>query len=181
MTIAIQKRVVELLATHAARYPALCVIDAYKLLYQACMGPGHAQGDPGVMWRRLRAEYDSVSASPEAALLEDITLHSPLYRLHLAAAKARGIDPEIVLDRFMSCMTAFPSRVDLLPLMWAVLCREIRASRLSVADADGLDFADGHLRSRGFPLVSHSLAFRRAYAPAYRLVDASALLLEALR
>ncbi|MBN1424378.1 hypothetical protein JXA88_07470 [Candidatus Fermentibacteria bacterium] len=171
MTSALRQRTLELLRTHAARYPAWCVIDTYKLLYQACMGPAHATDDADALRKRLCTEYAAVETDPGMILLDDITLHTPLFRLHLAGAKAHGVDPHAVLEGFVACIRAFPPRIDLLHQGWALLCRQIQAGHLLVADPDGLDATERYLRGANFPAVSHSPAYRRTYAPAYRLVN----------
>jgi len=170
VTPAAKDRALALIAVHAARYPAWCVIDAYKLLFQACMGPGHAVADTPTVRRRLAAEWRCARSVSDVAILEDITLHAPLARLHLGAAKARGVHPRSVLGDFLRCARTFPQRPDLLADLWPLLCHAIHTGDVPVADAAELDAIDRRLREAGLTAVSHSAAYRTAYAPAYRLV-----------
>jgi len=173
MTPTLNDRARALLTAHAARYPAWCIIDAYKLLFQACMGPGHAVSEPTRVKRVLLAEWNRLTPNPDGDIAEDIGLHAPLWRLHLAAAKAQGLSPDVILKGFVHCARTFPQRSDLLAPLWALLRNETRSGGVQVADSTELVAVDHHLQTAGFPAVSHSAAYRRAYSPAYRLVGTS--------
>jgi hypothetical protein len=166
----VRNRALELLSTHSHRYPAWRIVDAYKLLFQACMGPGHSVSDSAEARRRLFSEWNQIPAAPGKVLQEDVGLHAPLWRLHLGAAKAQGIAPDTVLGEFLRCVHAFPRRPGILVHMWFLLMGEIRSGRVAVTDAADLDVADLRLRESGFPMPRHSAAFHQTYSPAYRLV-----------
>ncbi len=165
-------RVVALTRAHAVRYPAWEVADAYKLLHQACMGPAHGAIDLPTVRASLLREWALVEPDPHGVLLEDLEVHSPLWRLHLRGARARGLDPETVAAAFLEAAESFPPRPDLLAEAWDLVCGEIRAGGLRVVDPPALRDIDRLVRP-SFPPLRHSESFRASYAPAYRLVGPS--------
>lgn len=170
MSLALRERTVAVLGEHALRYPSWCVADAYKLIYQACMGPKHAATDAEAVRRRLAAEWETVTADSGRPLIEDIGIHAPLWRLNLAPAKASGVAFEEISERFLGCMCRFSPRPNLLVPLWEIARGRIANGSLPVTDHDALARIDRSIREGGFPSVHHSARFRSTYAPAYCLV-----------
>ncbi len=165
--------------SHFARYPQMQPQDAVKLAYQSVFGGGHMILDPGASLEYLRRELAATPQEGGAVLLEPIG--GGLCRLHLGAVAASGLRAETVNGLF--CYTA----------NHASGTREAFEDRLSalqeLADAGEAPFGAAALeeylaayREAGMPAVHHSEEFRRAYAPAYRLVpEATRALLPLLR
>ncbi len=146
----------EILRAHRARYPRMEPRDAVKLLYQRAFGPGHLVADRGDALDALREEIAWVPKDPAAPLFEPIG--ADLARMHLASP----LLPPLSTIAGMFFATAkrpirgcFQEELDQLVAAWPECAPFVRA-----------------YRAQGCPPLSHSEAFRAAYAPAYRVVDA---------
>ncbi len=165
------------------RYPDSEVRDVYKLLYQAYHGAEHALEDESATRRWLETEWGEVEpivpdeSHPlfEPVFIPDVT--PPLYRLHLAPAKASGMSVETVLDEFMKSGSEFPVCYpeDGLELSeafyeaWAEVGRAISEGNISLGLEDYSQFS-AEMEAAGWPPAHHSDAYREAYNPHYRLV-----------
>ena len=154
-----------ILRTHAAKYPQMQPTDAVKLIYQNEFGGGHLISDPDAVTRYLHREYESVTKSPDAALYEDIG--NGIVRVNLAAL--RGDAVQRLGEAFLRSATAhkgeMPRFLEKLALL-SVLCAEgVFSFDLAALDA----YLDSYEQA-GYPMVSHSEAYRTAYHPAYRIV-----------
>lgn len=151
-----------LLEQHAKNHPELELQDAIKFLYQSCMGPGHLVLDPQAVLGRLDAEWANVEGDADAPLTEP--LGNGLCRLSLAACKGQGLEPSTLAALFLhTAQTVTPDRQgleDSLNLLY----------NLSFPRED-VDRALEDYRKAGMPAVHHSDRYRRAYAPAYRVVE----------
>lgn len=151
-----------LLEQHAKNHPELELQDAIKFLYQSCMGPGHLVLDPQAVLERLDAEWANVEGDADAPLTEP--LGNDLCRLSLAACKGQGLEPATLAALFLhTAQTVTPDRQELedsLNLLY----------NLSFPRED-VDRALEDYRKAGMPAVHHSDRYRRAYAPAYRVVE----------
>ena len=173
-----EERAVELVSRHLSTYPKMRIADAYKLLYQACMGPEHAIPDPLSVETWLLEEWESIEigpekesrADPEEDLYEELSLHHPIFRINLRAAKARNIEPSQILEEFVRLGHEFPKNRRVLENAWETVSRKIRAGNIALPDAGGLDEFDEMVREKGYPPMHHSREYAEAYKPSYRLV-----------
>ena len=155
----------QILLAHARKYPKMEPTDAVKLIYQNEFGGGHLIRDPEAALGYLRREYAAVAGNTAASLCEDIG--NGIARISLAALS------ETELERLGQCflasasahrgsMEAFQSKLALLRAMTFLGNMPF--------DLQTLDVYLKAYREAGFPMVSHSEAYRQAYAPAYRIV-----------
>lgn len=147
----------EVLRAHAARYPEMREGDFLKLCYQHALGCGHLVKDEAEAVRRIRAER-----APGETGVSFEPIGNGLVRMHLTGADAQ-LDDETIARMFMYTADTFrpaPNALDdALRTLEAVFPTE--AMRAAIAA----------YRAEGCPMVSHTEAFRRAYAPAYRVVS----------
>ncbi len=150
----------ELLLSERAHRPAMEVRDAVKLIYQNEFGGGHLIADPDRAQAWLREELDRC-AETDAPLVEPIG--NGLVRVNLAPARGR-LTPETLFSMFFlssaqtrGSMEAFREK---LALLYA----------LGFEKGEVDEFLDGYEKA-GYPPLSHSDAYRAAYAPAYRVVS----------
>lgn len=162
----------EILRTHAARYPLMQPTDAVKLLYQNEFGGGHLVTDEGASLARLEAEQRSLLplAIPTPAFEE---IGNGLVRVHLALLNADCTIEQLNRAFIRSSQLHSGSRerfIDKLNLLR--LHREALGFRFSQEDLERYlaDYAQS-----GYPMVSHSETYRSAYHPAYRVVMKSVL------
>lgn len=163
------------LREHLARYPLAQAEDVYKFTHQAVYGPAHAVPSRHEARRYLEEEMAALPAGPaQEPLLDTLSEQPPLARVNLRPFLAAGGDTQALLDAFIA--TASRIRGD--PAIMAarldaaiVLLRELRrtdeAGRLSVLARERA--------AADYPATHHGGAYRDAYHPAYRVVDADLL------
>ena len=158
-----------ILRAHAARYPLLQPADAVKLLYQNEFGPGHSLPDAQEGCARLARERAVTAANAGQPAAEAIG--NGLIRLHLAAPMVGELSDETLFRCFAATARRTGSFASLQAKL-SVLC--------ALCDEGALPFGSGLLaayltqyRAQGCPAVSHSEVYRRAYRPAYRVVEAA--------
>ena len=159
-----------LVRQHLAVYPEARPRDVYKLLYHACMGAEHALDDLDAAGEWLDREWEAIGENAEEAIFEDITLHSPMFRLHLRPAKARGDTKEYILLAFTMAGESFEKRPDLLRDCWNKFIEKNNSDEIIIAGSDEITEFNRLLEEHDFPEVRHSEEYRKAYEPAYRLV-----------
>ena len=158
----------QILYTHARRYPKMTACDAVKLAYQSVFGGGHLIPDRDAALARLRAEYE---ARPEKAsggeLVEEIG--GGLVRLHLAA-----LDPVLLpLEAVNALFCRSAEMVQGCAEDFEKAICDIRRGCMEGYLPFGMDELDAYLaqyRAAGMPAVSHSEVYREAYHPAYRII-----------
>lgn len=159
------KETEQILRTHSARYPKMQPTDAVKLLYQNEFGGGHLIRNEASCLAYLRQEYATVEKDPAAPLWEDIG--NGIVRVYLAPW------PEAELDRLGRAfirsaaahtgdIAAFRQKLDVL--------KDLTARGFFSFTAEELAACLDAYEKAGFPAVSHSPEYRKAYRPAYRVV-----------
>ena len=156
---------------HYLDFPGFCIADAYKLIYQGCMGPGHAISDPEAVKQWLDREWESIEASSHEGLYADVTVHRPIYRINLRAAKAFGITKNQIHDEFINLAETFPERPDLLREIWVEISRQIEAGKELVCNPQNLEEFNKLVGDNDYPAMHHSPEYAKINKPSYRLVD----------
>jgi hypothetical protein len=159
----------QVVQAHLARYPEMEVEDLYKLLHQGVFGSEHAVPDREAAAEWLREEIASLEAEGDRAVptLESVAPDAAVVRVHLRPFLRAGGDPEALLDAFVT--TASRPSGDAATFR----CAADAASGLAAArwgEREWPTFVERRL-GEGLPAVHHSEAFRRAYRPAYRVVE----------
>ena len=164
----------EILCAHARRYPVFTCQDAVKLVYQRRFGGGHLITDPKTSLRRLQNEMESCAEQDTgyAELLEDIG--RGLVRIHLLKAERMGIPAQRIHEAFVqSALEVQKDQGSTEAFRADLLCLQT----LACSDASPFPFSVQEMKmflslyeASGFPMVSHSDAFRKAYKPAYRVI-----------
>lgn len=168
----------EILYSHAACRPLMQPVDAVKLVYQAAFGGGHLVRDEASCRRFILEEY-AAAAQSDGPLYEIISLPDAqsggIIRVDLTALDAHSITPERLAD-------AFISSASLIRAGRAAFDRGLTLLRAAAADGifgfstDELErYVTDYLSLPGLPPVSHSPAYRAAYAPHYRVLCPAAL------
>lgn len=146
--------------------------DAYKLIYQASMGPEHSVQTPQEFAHRLALEFAPLLPDPHQHLLEPVRDDQSLYRLNLRAYKAKLHDLSQLVPWLLQTSALAKGTKSELLAVWAafvLLCERgvIDTFRLPVI----YEFTHW-LEREDFPAVHHSEIYRREYQPAYRLISA---------
>lgn len=154
----------KILLAHAKRYPAMEPTDAVKLIYQGEFGGGHMIRDPESCLAYLRQEYAGTLHDSSLPLMEQIG--NGIVRVHLAALPEDRLE-ELGLAfirsaRHQGSVKRFQQKLGLL--------RRLTAAGQFGFDLKSLDVYLASYEEAGYPVVSHSVAYRMAYKPAYRIV-----------
>ena len=161
-----------ILRAHGKQYPAMEPTDAVKLIYQNTFGGGHMIRDLQACRDMLRKEYENTHQIPGSPLLEDIG--NGMVRVMLHSLDAAGYSVERLGDDFIrssqlhrGTLEEFLPKLDIL--------RKLASEGVFTFGSEELEaYLEGY-RQAGYPMVSHSQAYRQAYKPAYRVVLRSLL------
>jgi len=173
-----EERAVALVCQHLEIYPQMRIADVYKLLYQACMGAEHAITDEESVEHWLLEEWETFGEGSvecpregqEEDLYEDLSLHTPIYRINLRPAKAKAVKPSLILEEFIRLGNGYPKNELVLTSTWEVISRKIRSGIIFLPDPEGIDEFNELVCENRFPPIHHSKEYSEAYRPAYRLV-----------
>lgn len=147
--------------------PLMEPVDAVKLVFQSAMGCGHALGERAACAQAVRREWET---TPEDAGMPAFTpIGGGLCRLNLASPAVRRLPAERVADWMRLTARHKPGDRQALESGLEALRRLAREGRTPFG-AGALDECLDAYRRAGRPVVSHSEAYRRAYAPAYRVI-----------
>ena len=154
----------EALDAERERRPAMQETDAVKYLFQAMCGMGHLLGSGEAVSSRLRAEMASLPPLAGEALAEPIG--ADWFRLNLRPARELGFTPEMIARMMLAAPPRERRAADRETVLRACAEWAQRARWKSVEEA-----AQKLLEEDWLP--SHSPAYRAAYQPAYRVLDAA--------
>ncbi len=141
--------------------------DVVKLIYQGEFGGGHLITDEVECLRRLRQEYETVTADESMPLSEEIG--DGMVRIHLAALHEEAYPLERLCREFIRSAEVKQGRIE---AFWQKL-QEVKDHFDQFSFGFSLEEMEQYLQQyqrEGCPAVSHSTAFRAAYHPAYRVV-----------
>lgn len=147
--------------------------DAVKLIFQATLGCGHLLADEAVTEERIRAEEAALSPCKDEPLTE--SLGADYVRLNLRPAMAHGLEPRWIARMMkLSCEPPpVPTRQDAAVILAALNPRTL--------DENALRQGAQRLANDPGWLPGHTVEYRAAYHPAYRVIGAKwAWLLPAL-
>ncbi|MFN0038743.1 MAG: hypothetical protein ACKVP2_04450 [Burkholderiales bacterium] len=159
----------QLLQQHVTRYPASQLVDIYKLLHQAALGPGHAVSDSATALKRLKDEVSNMQGGPQDPLDDVISPDGRLARIHLRPFLAAGGDIEDLHRAFVDTAAGYAPTPGKLEKFCACLGDLAGSGNLPFEKTRVIEFFDDIARS-GYPVMRHSDDYRLAYRPAYRVV-----------
>lgn len=160
------------LESWAASTHELRIEDTYKWLYQAALGPEHAVVDRDSARRRLDIEFDGLDLRDASEpLWTPLNVAGSLGRLNLRPFKAAGGSIDHLVDAFVQTAARYSGDHELLLDTWkqfGILLRE--RGPLGSIGCDDWERLDAELHERGYPAIHHSPEYRKAAAPAYRVL-----------
>jgi len=159
------KELEQILILHAARYPEMEPTDAVKLIYQNEFGGGHLLRDEETARRFLCREYETVEKNPSGIRYEAIG--NGFLRIHLAALKEDQLAD--LFRSFAASAAEHRGNQDRFREKLEEL-RHLAEAGVFAFDSAALESYLTEYEAAGFPMVSHSPAYRKAYCPAYRIV-----------
>lgn len=165
-----QASLARLIEEHITRHPALEPHDVYKLLYQGVLGPEHLIASPDDFAAQLRAEYEAVSPDKAEPLWEPIRPDGALVRLNLRPFKARGGDVERLITACLQTAKRPWETPERLREAWATFVELCQTGTWETFPLLEVLATSAWLEEQGYPPVHHSVGYKTASRPAYRLV-----------
>lgn len=160
----------EILIQHCNKYPLMEVQDMIKLIYQNEFAGGHLVNNELESFVRLQAEVDSIkkiSLDHETPLFEDIG--NGLVRLYLNQIHKYQTEIKTINCFFVNTSNSVRGKVENFEKKVDVLKKCCEEGVLPFA-ASEVERYFKELAAKGYPPVSHSESYRRAYNPSYRVV-----------
>jgi hypothetical protein len=161
-----------LIRTHVNRYPAIDILDVYKLLHQAVFGPGHAITNQRATREWLERESELLVPSYDEAILENIHPQGQIVRVHLRPYLAARGNLEKLLDGYIRSAAAVQGDIETMAAAWGVFQNMVEADGPLVDRFSARTIAlVGRTRaSEKWPASHHSPAYDQTYKPAYRVL-----------
>lgn len=156
----------QLLKKHIAAAPRMEPTDAVKLAFQSAFGCGHLLGSPEDCAAGVCRELETVL--PDPAMPAYTPIGGGQCRLNLACPQVRRLCPERIAS-----LTLLSAEAPGQPAAFEETLGQLEALAVqgeTPFSAEALQEYLAAYRAQGCPPVSHSAAYRRAYAPAYRVV-----------
>ena len=160
----------QVLRRHARKYPMMQPTDAVKLIYQNVFGGGHLIKDREACLRAVQREYENTPQEQHAPLLESIG--NGLVRVMLNAIDGSGYSIRQLGDDFIRSSEVHKGNLNSFLIKLDVL-RKVTASGAFGFTPEELEAYLEAYKEAGYPMVSHSEQYRKAYKPAYRILLAS--------
>ena len=154
------------LRLHLERYPLMGPEDCAKLIYQSEFAGEHMIADAKSSLEWIRRELDETEAC-KGEIYEDIG--GGVFRLHLGPAKAVGMSPEEINDKFVSSAAKANGTKEGQEQKLMLLERLCREGCTIFSVETLMEFMEKY-RAAGCPALHHSEGYRRAYQPHYRVV-----------
>ena len=158
-----------ILSDHARRYPRMAIQDLYKLIFQASFGSEHAVTSLSDTEAWLTRELDALGRGPEEPMVDPISPHGHLVRIHLRRYVAVGGEQTRLLEAFMRTACDYHGTVSVLYRLWRY-AEDMAAAGLLPFSCNALRKFLTERQAQGFPAVHHSEAYTQIYRPAYRVV-----------
>ncbi len=157
----------EILITHARRYPQMQPTDAVKLLYQNEFGGGHLVKDPAWSLVYIRKEYAETPHENNHIFIEPIG--NGMARVHFQALDENILPLETLNSIFVESSKAHTGSIENFVEKLEILTGHFEEIPFCFSKEDLLTYLKEYAK-QDYPMVSHSAAFHEAYAPAYRVV-----------
>lgn len=151
------------------RYPAMHIEDVYKLVHQAAFGNGHLITDAAEARGYLLSELDSVPADAREPLVEALSPDGSVVRVNLRPFKARGVDPQLLVDAMLASAPRLGPRPEAFDKWWQEIVEAASRGVISFDPVALRSFAASK-KAEGYPAIHHSAAYESRYHPAYRVV-----------
>ena len=154
------------LLTHLQKYPLMGPEDCAKLIYQSEFGGEHMIADAEQSLEWIRRELEEAEPC-DGEIYEDIG--SGVFRLHFGPAKAAGISPEEINEKFTSSWAKAAGTKAGQEQKLRLLERLCMEGYTAFSIEEFADFIEKY-RAAGCPALHHSARYREVYQPHYRVV-----------
>jgi hypothetical protein len=162
-----------LILKHFKNRPLMRATDGYKLLFQGIFGVGHIIDEGAQL--RLKEEAEAINKSdyPNEPLFESVSADGSIIRVNLRPFMRCGLSISKLYNAMVESMDIQGSSEEFL-FAWSIL-NELASSGMINVDAEEINCINEELREKGPKPHHHSVPYRNAYYPAYRVVEKKTL------
>jgi len=143
--------------------------DAYKLIYQSVFGPGHIIVNPAMAKNYLAQEFKSISGSNNETLIENISVTGEIVRLNLRTYKYRNGNIDKLFQAMLRSATEISGNNEDFLALWNEFKQAVFGGELNF-NKEELQIFDQKVKSESYPARHHSVAYKEANQPAYRVL-----------
>jgi len=164
-----QTTLIELIQEHQRSKKNFTVQDAYKLIYQSVFGVAHIVDNPAAAKKYLEHEFETVIASDELELLENISLSGEIIRLNLQPYKFQNGDTDQLFHAMLKSVEEISGNQKEFLKLWNEFRQNVLKGKLDF-DKQELKIFDEEVKADNYPTRHHSSGYREANQPAYRVL-----------
>ena len=168
-----REKVEALLLEHRERRPLMRGTDYYKLLYQGVFGVGHIMGDGAWGWLTKEADGLDLGAQPDEPLIEGVSADGAMVRVNLRPYVREGRSLEVLFEAMKTTALVEGSPGEFMEA-WDVFVGLVEEGLIEVDPGELTTLVD-ELRVEGVSTHHHSIEYREAYSPAYRVIRGGTL------
>ena len=163
MTDKLKQNVLE----HIKKYPEAKLQDILKLLYQNEFGPKHLAENEIECFKNLSKEINTINFNEKEELFEDIGCGA--LRLNLKAIP-KGTDLNYINKIIVKSVNEFCGTNERLVVKFGLLVVMAQNNEIPF-DIESVRNETNAFAKNGFKPISHSEAYKKHYAPSYRVIS----------
>jgi hypothetical protein len=154
--------------------PAMQMEEAYKWTYQATRGGEHAAPDREMAKRWMDEEWKGLSGPiRDEPVWEPLCGNGSIGRLNLRPFKQKGGIANDLVDAFVSGAKEFKGTEADFLAAWNELGKRLEKNEFGELTYKNWKNLDTAMKAKNYPAVHHSEAYKKAMAPAYRILPAA--------
>ncbi len=164
-----QAKLIELIREHQQIKKGFEIQDAYKLIFQSVYGIEHILGNADTARKYLVQEFESIDATDDEQLIENISLSEKMARVNLRPYKYRDGNIDLLFQAMLQSAAASSVSREILLAWWDQFKYAVFEGKLNFNKKE-LKIFDHKLRLNNYPAMHHSPAYRESNHPAYRVL-----------
>jgi hypothetical protein len=159
----------DMILSQLKKYPLMELSDLYKLIYQAAMGPGHAVSDENKAREWLENEIRDLENYEDEDTIEVLNGSKGLVRVNLRPYLKENRPAKELLSAFIETANTFKAGIEELEHIWRAAAVLAEEGKIFFKVSEINEFFE-RAKSEKYPAIHHSVSYRQAYKPAYRVV-----------
>ena len=165
----LNEKIREMLSIENERYGKAQLIDYFKVLFQACYGPGHGINNVNAAREYYLKEYEHAESLNTncGIVIQDLSYPNSFYRVYFSAVDQGYIGKEELFEGFRSSSKIKCNNCNFLKL-WKETEQFVTEELKVEKDIESAESIDRFFNESIFP--SHSDLYRTLYTPHYRLI-----------
>mgnify|MGYP000250483485 CR=1 FL=1 len=155
--------------------PSVRIEDAYKWIFQATRGGEHMAPSRERATKALEIEWSDSEPADGEAIWEPLCPCENIGRLNIRPFGARGGRSGDLVEAFLASCRSFSAHPDALLSAWNELGNRLEGKPSGRLDHDNWSSLDASLKAKNYPAIHHSMDYRTARRPSYRILTAESL------